>query len=133
MSRRVETLVSKANSRIARLGGAVPSGSFICPTCLRLCPAGKATEGHYPARTAPAVRHRTELQCADCNSRIGGTYESPGVDFIRFVRTVTVTRPGVSSPSLQRQALIQNRDGAVSANIITRKPNRPGRRKGHAG
>jgi hypothetical protein len=132
VNRRVETLVAKANGRIARLDGTVPPGSFVCPTCLRLCPIARATEAHNPARTAPAVKHRTELQCADCNSRIGGTYESPGVDFMRFVRTVTMTRPGVPTPSLRRQAFVQNKDDAVSVNILTRNPRRSGRRKRHS-
>lgn len=74
--------MDKANRRISRLGGTVAPGFFVCPTCLRRVPVESATEGHYPAQSAPAVRRRTELQCSDCNGRIGGTYESTGVDFM---------------------------------------------------
>jgi hypothetical protein len=102
------------------MGGDVAAGSFICPMCLHIRPVEVATEGHYPAETAPAVRHRTALQCADCNHRIGGTYESAGVEFLRFVRTVTMARTSGVGPSLTRQAIVRNDEGAVAIEFVHR-------------
>lgn len=132
MNNRVQRLVTRANERLAQLGAIVEPGSFVCPTCLRLLPVTFATEGHYPARTAPAVRRRTELQCSECNSRIGATYEGAGIDFMKFVRTVTMSRPGIASPYVRRQGTVRNQDGGVSVELHSRGAKRPGRHARHA-
>ena len=132
MTTRAARLATKANERLARLGGEVPPGNFVCPTCLRLLSVDVATEGHYPARSAPAVQHRIEVQCADCNNRIGATYESAGVDFIRFVRTVTMARPDRAGPTLTRQAMVRSKDGSVSVELMSRSRRRAGRHSRHA-
>jgi hypothetical protein len=58
-------------------------------------------------------------------------YESAGVDFMKYVRTVTMTRPGVESPALRRQAIVRNTDGGgVSVDLLSRKGKRPNTRHG---
>ncbi len=128
MTTRALQLASKANERLSSIGGTVPEGSFVCPTCLRLLPLGSATEGHFPAESVRADEWRVVVQCSGCNNGIGGTYEAAGVDFFEYVRTVTMARPDGSGSVLRRRAKLRQDDDATAVELV--KPHhRAGRRR----
>lgn len=129
MATRAEQLANRANERLAKIGGIVPAGSFVCPMCLRSLPIAKASEGHFPARSVRAKVRRVELQCADCNSGIGGSYEQAGADFMEHVRTITMARPGGRGSKLQTRAKLRNDEelDAIGMHILTSK--RPAARR----
>ena len=100
-------LAERASERLRSQGGAVEPGFFVCPTCLQLLPIERANESHYPARSAPALRRQTEVQCDSCNNRVGALYEKGAAEFLTHVRTVTMGSLDGTGPKLIRPATLR--------------------------
>ncbi len=112
----------------------MPADSFVCPMCMRLLVISKASEGHFPAQTVRAEVHGVELQCADCNNGIGGSYEKAGADFLEHVRTVTWRRPDGKGKFLETRAKLRNDEDedAIAVNVLTSKRAKARGRAGRA-